>query len=185
MINTFFAKAAVLAGCVLFCSGIFAQSGDLRIVLIRHAEKPFKGDGLTCKGINRSRELVPVLYSRFGLPAAIYVPDKGKGDTKRSRMYQTVLPFATKYHLPVSADFHEDELGELAQAILRQRGVVLVVWEHGGIPKIARKLGVREDGLHWKDDDYDSIWIVRYVNGQAVLTKDREGLHPGEACPVK
>ncbi|HEY4336649.1 MAG TPA: hypothetical protein VGM89_12145 [Puia sp.] len=172
----------VLVGC-LFCStrGL-AQSGDLRVVLLRHAEKPWKGDGLTCQGMNRSQELVGLLYSKFGLPGAIYIPNKGKKDTKRSRMYQTILPFASKYRLPVNADFHEDEISGMAAEIRKQRGLVLVVWEHSGLPEIAQKLGVKEE-LRWKDADYDSLWILRYVNGQAVMTRDKEGLHPSTSCP--
>jgi hypothetical protein len=162
--------------------GVFAQSGDLRVVLIRHGEKPLKGGGLTCQGSNRSQLLVPLLHSRFGTPNAIYVPNKGKGDTKRSRMYLTVQPFAEKYHLSINGDFHEDELKAMAKEIRHQQGTVLVVWEHSGIEDIARNLGVTEEHLHWKDNDYDSIWIVRWVNGQAVLTKDREGLKPGTNC---
>lgn len=159
-----------------------AQAGDLRIVLIRHGEKPLKGGGLTCQGINRSRELVPLLYGRFGVPAAIYVPNKGKRDTERSRMYQTILPFASKYRLAINSVFHEDEIREMVKEIRGLRGVVLVVWEHSGLPAIAGKLGVEEE-LKWKDSDFDGMWIVRYENGRAVLTKDREGLKPGEGCP--
>jgi len=175
-------RTAILVGCLFVSARSFAQSGDLRVVLLRHAEKPWKGGGLTCQGMNRSQELVGLLYSRFGLPGAIYVPNKGKGDTKRSRMYQTILPFASKYRLPVNADFHEDELGDMAASIRQQRGTVLVVWEHSGLPEIARKLGVKEE-LHWKDSDYDSLWIVRWVNGKAVIAMDKEGLHPSSVCP--
>lgn len=167
----------------LFSAGSMAQGGDLRIVLIRHGEKPLKGDGLTCKGQNRSQELVPLLYSRFKVPSVIYVPNKGRGDTKRSRMYLTILPFVQKYGGMMNTDYHEDELKALAKDIRHRSGVVLVVWEHGGIPEIARRLGVQEEGLRWKDGDYDSMWIVRYEHGQAVLTKDSEGLKPGKNCP--
>jgi len=178
----FIVKAVFLAGSLLCCRGAAAQGSDLRIVLIRHGEKPLKGQGLTCQGVNRSLELVPLLYARFGLPGAIYVPDKGKGGTERSRMYQTILPFASRYHLRLSTDFREGDAKAMAKAIRQQRGVVLVVWEHSGLPEIARRLGVHDDQLHWPDDDYDSMWIVQYVNGQAVLAKDREGLKPGKAC---
>jgi hypothetical protein len=166
----------------LFCSfGGFGQAGDLRVVLIRHGEKPWKGDGLTCQGINRSKELVGLLHSRFGAVGVVYVPNKGKGDTKRSRMYQTALPYASAYHVAMNTEFHEDELKEMAKSIRQQHGVVLVVWEHSGIPEIARRLGV-EDELQWKDKDYDSMWIVTFSNGRAVLTRDREGLQPATEC---
>jgi hypothetical protein len=177
-------KTAALAGSLLFSLGAFAQNGDLRVVLIRHAEKPAKGYNLTCQGINRSLALVPLLHSRFGLPTAIYVPALAMGDTtKHSRMFQTISPFAGKYNLLINTSFREDDTAALAGAIKSWKGVVFVVWEHSRLPAIARSLGVRDERLHWRDDDYDSMWIVSWVNGEAVLTKDKEGLHPGAECP--
>lgn len=38
------------------------------------------------------------------------------------------------------------------------------------------------DNLIWPDDAYDSIWIVTFKNGKAVLTKDKEGLMPAVKC---
>jgi hypothetical protein len=186
MSRVFFCKVAVLLGSLLFKLDVSGQNGNLRVVLIRHAEKPQKGYNLTCKGLNRSLQLVSILYSRFGLPAAIYVPSLGERDsTKHARMFQTIAPFVTKYNLTIRTSFHENDTSQLAQAIRQQKGVVLVVWEHSRLPAIARCLGVKDVLHHWKDDDYDSIWIIDYVNGAAVLIKDKEGLHPGEACPVE
>lgn len=177
-------KTAALAGSLLFSLRAAAQNSDLRVVLIRHAEKPAKGYNLTCQGINRSLGLVPVLYSRFGLPAAIYVPALGQGDTtKHSRMFETIVPFASKYNLLISTVYREDDTVAIAAAIKALRGTVFVVWEHSRLPAIARNLGVRDERLHWRDEDYDSMWIVKWVNGAAVLTKETEGLHPGEECP--
>ena len=186
MVKPFFISMAALMGSLLFYLGVTAQSGDLKVVLIRHAEKPAKGYNLTCQGINRSLQLVPLLHSRFGVPNAIYVPTLAQGDTtKHARMFQTISPFAGRYNLLINTSFHEDDTAAIGQAIRQQKGVVFVVWEHSRLPAIARSLGVRDNLLHWHDDDYDSIWIVTYVNGQPVLTADREGLHPGEKCPME
>lgn len=175
---------AALAGSLLFSLGAAGQKDDLRVVLMRHAEKPPKGYNLTCQGINRSLELVPLLYSRFGLPAAIYVPALGQGDTtKHSRMFETIVPFASKYNLQISTTYREDDTAALAGTIKAMRGVVFVVWEHSRLAAIARCLGVRDERLHWHEDDYDSMWIVKWVKGEAVLEKDKEGLHPGMECP--
>ena len=177
---------AALVGSLLFCLPVLGQNDALQVVLIRHAEKPPKGYNLTCQGLNRSLQLVPVLYSRFGVPAAIYVPALGQGDTtKHARMFQTIVPFAAKYNLKISTSYREDDSTELAGAIRQQKGVVFVVWEHSRLAAIAHSLGVKDNLLHWHDDDYDSMWIVRFVKGEAVLTKDKEGLHPGEKCPVE
>ncbi|HMI63613.1 MAG TPA: hypothetical protein VK518_22005 [Puia sp.] len=93
-------KAAALLGSLLFILHVSAQNSDLKIVLIRHAEKPAKGYNLTCQGLNRSLQLVPLLHSRFELPTSIYVPNLGQGDTtKHARMFQTIVPFAVKYNL--------------------------------------------------------------------------------------
>ena len=163
-----------------------AAIGDaqLKVILIRHAEKPKKGDNLTCQGVNRSMELTPVLYSRFGLPVAIYVPAMHFGDnTKHSRMFQTIVPFAAKYNLPISGKFHEDDTAELAREIREQKGTVFVVWEHSRLPAIAHSLGIQDPTLTWSDDDYDSIWIITWQGGVAHMERSSEGLHPSSACP--
>ncbi len=172
----------IFAGVFFSFSHVDAQSSDLRVVLIRHGEKPKKGDDLSCKGVNRSNQLVPVLHDRFGVPSAIYVPVVG-GKGKHSRMLQTVTPFASKYHVAINTDFTVNEVKELAKTVRRQKGTVLIVWEHNGLPDIAHRLGVKGVSLDWPDEDYDSMWIVSYVNGVASLKKDKEGLHPTKDCP--
>lgn len=160
-----------------------AQSADLKIVFIRHAEKPLKGDNLNCQGINRSLKLPAVITTKFGVPDKIFVPGLGLGEaTRHSRMFQTVVPLAAKYNLTVnSSRIEKDSLG-LAADLKSRTGVILVVWEHGGIPPIVRSLGVKQDNLKWPDDDYDSIWIVAFKNGITSLVRDKENIDPGKDC---
>lgn len=156
----------------------------LTIVFIRHGEKPAKGDNLTCKGLNRALELPPVLYGKFGVPDFTYVPEMATGvSTKHARMFQTVLPLAARYNLTLNSSFEEKDSAGIAADILSRQGTVLVVWEHKAIPSIVRALGVTATGLHWDDDDYDSIWIVSFPGGVPTIRKDKEGLHPSDACP--
>jgi hypothetical protein len=157
---------------------------DLRVVLIRHAEKPKKGDNLTCQGLNRSLEIPAMLHARFGVPAFTYVPAIGLGDsTKHSRMFQTVIPFAVQYNLALNSKFSEGDSTGIAGDIFQKKGTVLIVWEHKRISSIARALGIREEPLKWDDDDYDSIWVISYAHGMAKLTRTSEGLKPAPACP--
>jgi hypothetical protein len=170
---------------LIFCDRTDAQtpSADWRVVLIRHAEKPKKGDNLTCQGLNRAMQLPALLHTRFGVPSATYIPAMALGDsTKHCRMFQTVIPFAVKYNLTLTSRFVENDSTGIAQDILQKKGTVLVVWEHKKLVSIVRALGIKDEGLHWPDDDYDSIWIVRFRDGKAVLTKSREGLKPSTAC---
>jgi hypothetical protein len=160
-----------------------AQSTDLKIVFIRHAEKPLKGDNLNCQGINRSLKLPAILTARFGVPDKIFVPGLGLGEaTKHSRMFQTIVPLAAKYNLTVNSSRTEKDSLGLAADLKSRTGVILVVWEHGGIAPIVRSLGIKQDNLKWPDDDYDSIWVVSFENGEAVLTRDKENIDPGKDC---
>jgi hypothetical protein len=163
-----------------------AQSAqeELRVVLIRHAEKPLKGDNLDCQGLNRSLALPPLLHTRFGVPAFTYIPAIGLGDsTKHSRMFQTIVPFAVQYNLILNSKYAEGDSAGIAGDILKKKGTVLVVWEHKRIPSIVRALGLRDDSLRWPDDDYDSIWVITFRNGRPHLTPSAERLKPSEACP--
>jgi hypothetical protein len=157
---------------------------DLRVILIRHAEKPKKGDNLDCQGLNRSLALPAMLVGKFGIPAFTYIPAIGLGDsTKHSRMFQTIIPFAVKYNLALNSVFTEGDSTGIARDILRKKGTVLIVWEHKRIVSIARALGIREEPLKWDDDDYDSIWLIRVAQGAVSMTRASEGLKPPAACP--
>lgn len=164
-------------------SAALAQSNDLRLVFIRHAEKPVKGDNLTCQGLNRSRMLPAVIVTKFGIPAFTFVPGLGLGDsTKHARMFQTVVPLAAKYNLAINSGHKQKDPMGLTADLLTKNGTVLIAWEHSGIPAIIRALGISRDDLIWPDDDYDSIWIVTFKDGKPLFAKDKEGLKPGTEC---
>ena len=166
-----------------FFNQAFSQSADLKIVFIRHGEKPLKGDNLTCQGLNRALQLPALLQSKFGAPAYLFAPALALGEeTKHARMFQTITPVAIKYNLPINTSYAEKDSALLARDLKARKGTVIVIWEHKAIAPIVRSLGVTSPNLMWRDDDYDSIWIVTYTNGKAVLMKDKEGLTPATAC---
>jgi hypothetical protein len=165
---------------------VFAQqspAGNLKIVFIRHGEKPKKGDNLTCQGLNRALLLPKLLKDRFGIPDSIFVPALVMGEsTGHSRMFQTIAPFAIKYNLPINTSHGEKDSVLIANDLKSKNGTIFLVWEHKAIAPIVRSLGVNAPRLKWPDDDYDSIWIVTFKNGAAVLTKEKEGLKPAADC---
>ena len=168
--------------CLLFAFNVHGQQKDdaPRIVLIRHGEKPKEGSGLSCKGINRANALPAVLYAKIGLPGLIYVPSSDL--SRHTRMAQTITPFAEKYHLPINNNYKVNDIRGTAKNILKQKGTVLVVWEHNGLEDLAKELGV-EEKLRWNDDDFDTIWIITFSKkGKARLQVDHEGLHPSAKC---
>lgn len=154
----------------------------LRVVLIRHGEKPEAGPNLNCQGQNRAAALPAVLHQKFGKPEYTYVPAmKTEKKTTHSRMYLTAAPFVTQYHLALDTKFQETDYTGIAADILKKSGTVLVVWEHSAIKGIAKALGIAKPGK-WPGNDFDSIWIITYDHGKAVMQVDHEGLHPSAAC---
>ena len=172
---------------ILFSQVCFAQVNDgkplQKVVIIRHGEKPETGENLSCQGLNRSIQLANVLYAKFKIPDYIFVPSIKTGkSTGQIRMYQTITPFAVKYNLNIDTKYMVNDAPGLAASILKKSGTILVVWEHNNIPQIVQALGVKDYSLKWKGDDFDSIWIITFKNGKAVLTPDKENLNPSTAC---
>jgi len=160
-----------------------AQKNGLKLVFIRHAEKSDDGDNLNCKGFNRSLMLPQFLFKKIGKPSAIYIPAVKTGKTTRhSRMFQTISPFVIKYDLAVNSTFDVEDYKGIARDLAGQSGTVLIVWEHQSIIPIIQYLGVSNPPSEWPSSDFDSIWIVSYQNGKAVLAKDKENLSPAENC---
>ena len=172
-----------LTGSNLACQPVASKTSALKVIIIRHGEKPDQGDNLSCQGLNRALGLADVLYNKFKLPDFIFVPSLKTGkETGAARMYQTIVPFAVKYNLTIDTKFDTDDPQAIAAAVLKKTGTVLLVWEHKNIPLIAEQLGVKNTNLKWKGEDFDSIWIITFKNGQAVLTVDKENLKPGANC---
>ena len=171
---------------------------NLKIVIIRHAEKPTEklteklsersgnkaigGDNLSCQGQNRALQLPAVLIKKIGKPNYTYVPAlKLDKSTAHSRMFQTITPFAIKYDLTINSKYDENELSDAAKSVLKKNGTVLMVWSHSEIPDLAGALGV-DSPPKWKGTDFDSMWILTYANGKAELTVEQEGLNPSANC---
>jgi hypothetical protein len=187
-------RGTVITGRLLFLlifsvtgvsAGVYIiPSGDsLKIVVIRHGEKPVKGDNLNCQGLNRANLLPGILNKKFGIPDFCYIPSVGAdSSTKHARMFQTITPMAVQFNLAINSRFNGKDAAGLAADLLKRRGTVLVVWDHKGIAPIIHALGIQDPSLIWRDDDFDSIWIINFYNGKAVLTIDSEGLHPAAEC---
>ncbi len=164
----------------------------LRIIIIRHGEKPEEGDNLSCAGLNRALALPAVLNQLMPTPPDYtYVPLIGTDDqnTSTARMFQTVTPYAVQYNLVINSDYDVDNTKGIAKELRHLRGTALVVWEHESIPEIAKKLGIKGP-LEWPDADFDSIWIIDFSGGGAkgkakrpAMTRSQEGIHPLATCP--
>lgn len=164
----------------------------LRVIIIRHGEKPEEGDNLSCAGLNRALALPAVLNRLMPTPPDYtYVPLIGTDGQKTStaRMFQTVTPYAVQHNLVVNSDYVVENTAGITKELRQQRGTALVVWEHDSIPEIAKKLGIKGP-LEWPDADFDSIWTIDFSGGGAKgkakhpqLTRSQEAIHPSATCP--
>ena len=163
----------------------------LRVVIIRHGEKPPSGNNLSCTGLNRSLALPAVLDTVTGIPDYTYVPTIGTGKKKTSgvRMFQTVTPFAVQKDLMVNSQYNETDTAGVAEDVRKKRGMVLMVWEHSNIPGLARNLGVLGN-LSWSGKDFGSIWIIDFSKTDSkgkvkdpTMTIEQENINPSSTCP--
>lgn len=169
------------------------QAPVLRIIIIRHGEKPVEGDNLSCAGLNRALALPAVLSQLMPSPPDYtYVPLIGTDskNTSTARMFQTVVPYAVQHNLVVNSDYLVDNTAGLAKELRYQRGTTLVVWEHNSIPEITKALGIKGP-LEWPDADFDSIWTIAFSGGGAkgkakhpTLTRSQQHIQPAATCPA-
>ena len=97
----------LLAACDGFNDKQDLPDSNLKVVIIRHAEKPASnGDNLSCQGQNRATKLPEIISQKFGKPDYIYVPAlKSAKSTAHSRMFQTATPLAIKYDIAINSKY--------------------------------------------------------------------------------
>jgi hypothetical protein len=172
-----------------------AQDGPKNsvVLIIRHAENPDTGHGLSPRGEQRA-EAYKDYFKNFTVdskrlePVAIFAAK----DSKQShRPHLTVEPFAKAAKLPIDMRFGSNESTHLAAALraTEQGKVVLVCWRHGVIPDLLRALGEKPKKLlpdgKWPDAVYDWVILLSFdQNGRLIPASTRrinEHLMPGDS----
>jgi len=181
-------KSILVILIILPCFSTFCHSNttggkDLEIVVIRHGEKPDGDNNLSCKGFNRSVMLPAILYRKFGSPAKIYIPAiENKAKTTQLRMLQTITPLAVKYNVFINSQYGEEDYTNVANALLNEKGLIVVAWDHKSIPFIVHQLVPNAGLFKWPADDFDTICIITFKHGKAALSFDSENIKPAENC---
>jgi len=201
-------KRLLICYCVLMAASAFALAGpnddpradpigcpglkDTVILLIRHAEKPDDGLGLSADGQERAGNYVN--YFRD------YTVD-GKGlklehlfataDSKQSqRPRLTLEPLGKALGLDVDARFPTKNPAQFVMELRsREHGkALLICWHHKEIPEILRGLGADPDSLlpkgEWPDEVFGWVLELHFDrNGQLNRDKTRrvnERLRPDD-----
>jgi hypothetical protein len=125
------------------------------VLIIRHAEEPSKGDGLSSRGTERAQEYVEYFknFTIDGKPLKIdYLFAAGdSSNSKRPRL--TLEPLAQALGISIDRKFKSKDFLKLAQKIetLPQGSNVLVCWHHSDIPKLIGALGGDAEKVLQKD----------------------------------
>jgi hypothetical protein len=158
-----------------------------RIMLIRHAEKPYddgkeNNKGVRMDGSSSNESLAVRGWQRAGaiallfgsaelaqsrglsVPQHLYGSDPEKADkagSKSRRPKQTLIPLAQRLDLQIRAFWLKGQEAELCRDVLTRTGAVLVSWQHELIPDIAAAIpgGNIPQTRRWDDRRFDLVWV--------------------------
>lgn len=193
--------ARLLGAAVLMSLTSTLALADTTVLILRHGEKPEAGLGqLNCQGLNRALAL-PGVLARYGEPQTIYAPNPGvtKKDSGVDYHYirplATIEPYAVRNGKPVDLSFDMRQTDELAQRLLQGQGLQVVAWEHHLAVLVARQFMQRAGGdprlvPGWANDDFDSVYVLRYAPAsgstpaRVEFSREAEGLNgQSTSCP--
>ena len=166
---------------------------DAVVLIIRHAEKPDTGPGLSPSGQQRA-EAYKHYFRKFTVDSKPLRPDaifaaKDSKESQRPRL--TVEPFAKAEKLRIDTHFSSNHSAELAAALraTQQGKRILISWRHGDIPGLLRALGAQPESLlprgKWPDPVFDWVAMLSYdQDGRLIPASTRrinEHLMPGDS----
>jgi hypothetical protein len=177
--------------------------GASKIMVIRHAEKPITGraDGVRARGDKDDASLIARGWQRAGALVGFFLnptsPDIVRpehlwavrfdlgveGSSRRSR--QTLRPLSEMLGMECNDRFGEGQEQQLARAVVKLQGPILIAWSHGHIPKIAGAIcpGVPIPD-EWPDDRFDLVWVFDRQSKETTFKQVPQLLLAGDEAEV-
>ena len=157
---------------LVFCLAgrVFAGPKQATILVVRHAEKPDQGTGLTPAGEARANAYVGY-FSDLKAGSESLKPDEifAAADSKNSqRPRLTMEPLAHALSLTINTAYKDKDFSSLVNAL--QTGhdgkKILVCWHHGAMADLLKALGAEPTtllpGSQWPSNQYDWLIELRY-----------------------
>lgn len=152
--------------------GADASSGlaNTTVLVIRHAEKPEHGSGLSPEGEQRA-EAYAKYFAAFPLDQATLKPDYlvAAADTEGShRSRKTLKPLSRDLGLPIDDRFTSKEAVKLVEDLKAKPhgSVILICWHHKQFPELLMELGVKPGsvlpGGEWPENTFNWVIAIRY-----------------------
>jgi hypothetical protein len=165
---------------------------DATILIIRHAEKPETGTGLSREGEARAHAYVHY-FQNFRVKSEpikldYLVAADDSDHSQRSRL--TLEPLGTAIGLKPDLRFQAKRPQELVRELRStQHGkAILICWHHKGIPELLKSLGADPDRLlpggEWPAQQFGWVLQLRYDHDGRLLQNKtkriKEHLMPGD-----
>jgi hypothetical protein len=179
-------KTAILL-LLWFAGSATVSAEPAQVILLRHAEKPAAGDGLSAKGQQRAAALAPYVMQTdellaHGKPVAIYA-QRPSNDHPSRRCVETVKPLARALDIEVRP-YRQGEFAKMVKSIMKDRRfegkTVLICWSREGLPETAAALGV-SDCPKWPGHAFDRLWLITFDKGKPRLQNLPQKLMYGDS----
>jgi hypothetical protein len=171
---------------------------DATVLIIRHAEKPDSGRGLSPEGEARAQAYVGY-FQHLTLNGVAFRPEAliataDSSDSARERL--TLAPLSQALGIPLDLRFGSRHIAGLAQALTSEAHgkSVLIAWRQGTMPDLIEALGGEPTILpygHWPDHVFDAVVVFRYdhdgkfIPGSEQLIKEDFANPPGQISGAK
>lgn len=177
-----------------------------KIMVIRHAEKPIGPyKGITAKGRQSPYSLIVKGWQRAGALASLFIngtnsslngqlitPDylyasPSRKESRSKRSVETLTPLKNQLNLSIKKKFGREDYKEMANHAMKQKGIVLISWQHQYIPLIANHiLGKKTTPQKWPSDRFDMIWLFELdsATGEYKFSQVPQNLLPGDRTTI-
>jgi hypothetical protein len=165
---------------------------DVTVLIVRHAEKPAAGSGLSPQGEQRAqayaRYFDPLQLDGQSLVPGRLIATRDSKDSVRPRL--TLTPLSQRLNLPIGQPYADADVDKLVKLLGKdnQAPVVLIAWHHGHIDKLIDAFGGDAKAItghkSWPGDVYDWLVVLRFDDrGRLIASRSQrvqEQLLPGD-----
>lgn len=158
---------------------------NVTILIVRHAEKPDQGSGLTPQGMQRA-EAYAAYFDPLRLDGKTFQPQRliATSDSKSSeRPRLTLAPLAARLRLPLEQPYANKDVDQLVQSLRanNRAGVVLIAWHHGHINDLVNAFGANMTSITgsgaWPGDVYSWLIVLHFDEHGQLTTAGTQLVH--------
>ena len=158
---------------------------NVTVLIVRHAEKPARGSGLSARGEQRAQAYASY-FDPLRLDGTSLLPQRliATSDSNASvRPRLTLTPLARRLGLPIEQPWADDQVDKLVKSLGKQNSarVVLIAWHHGHIDKLIDAFGGDARTLQgrkkWPGDVYNWLVVLHFDEHGRLDARDSQVVH--------